>query len=100
MLCMYVQVKTGLRLYTTATHHKVDARKNQDGFVSAPMSICQPGAQNRGEVACALKQIDLSGSKSGPAAHDPCQVYDHVCRQPALKFQVIHICNQQGSRAI
>lgn len=86
---MYGQVRTGSKLFAIATHHKVDARKDQNGFVSAPMGICQPSAQNRGEVARALKQIDLSGSKSRSAAHNPCQVYDHVCRQPAQDFQVI-----------
>ena len=60
-------------------YHKIDAREDQDGLVSAPVGVSQPGSKHGRQVAGALKQVHLRGCKSWPAPHDSCQVNYHIC---------------------
>lgn len=57
-------------------YRAIDAGKNKDGFVAAPVGISNPGAKNRCKVARALKHHDLQRSTACVDAHDLSQV-DH-----------------------
>lgn len=54
-------------------HHQINARKDEDGLVAPPGRVSQPGSQQRGEVAGALKQVELqAGGEQGDYSRLAC----------------------------